>query len=330
MTIVDKRFTHIYNPKTVDNFILVPRIKAVVSKGINSNLLFHGQQGLGKSALLKKMAEKYSDVLYFNCAENGQIDALREGGEIYNFCVGASMEVDDTKERGKILILDELNGVSDAFQEGLKGFMDKFGGVVKFCGTTNFIHKIQDAIISRFDGGISFDFQTAEEREYYLEKYTARIKKLIAGLRIEIEDDVLEKLIQNKFPDMRTMLGFLQRVFYADIKVIDSALVDKYEFEFIELYKIILSGDLSTPEKTYELLQGDYSSRPEDVLVGLDKPFINYIVKSEQKFIPLIPFIISNVGDWTYKLSVGGKDQSLFMRACAFDLIVLVNKFVKK
>ena len=144
----NKLFTDVFSPKKLKDFVLPERISKQFENGINTHSLFYGTHGIGKSALAKILMKDHPH-LYINASEEGRIDVLR--GEISNFCSDVQLNEEGKKSDIKIVMLDEIDGVSQSFFDALKGFMDQFGEHVRFVATSNYINKVPTPIQSRFD-----------------------------------------------------------------------------------------------------------------------------------------------------------------------------------
>jgi replication-associated recombination protein RarA len=55
---VKNLFWEKYRPKQLEDMILLPRIKKLVENGIETNLIFYGHYGMGKTALSKIMCSR--------------------------------------------------------------------------------------------------------------------------------------------------------------------------------------------------------------------------------------------------------------------------------
>ena len=76
-----------WRPKTLDDVILLPRIRKYFENGVNQNFIFHGHYGTGKTSLARILIGKYTKdkaFLELNSSLYTSIDVLRN--EIENFC----------------------------------------------------------------------------------------------------------------------------------------------------------------------------------------------------------------------------------------------------
>ena len=68
------------------------------------------------------------------------------------------------KDQVKIVFLDEMDGASDQFYKALRATIEKYAHLARFVGTCNYVNKLPDPILSRFES-ISFDFASKEEEK---------------------------------------------------------------------------------------------------------------------------------------------------------------------
>ena len=113
-----------WRPKTIDDIILLPRIRKELESGVNQHYIFHGHYGTGKTSLARILIGRYSKetpYLELNCSMDTSIDVLRT--EIDNFCKFTPMM--DTNSDIKYVFLDECERVSTNCQDAFKAFIEK-------------------------------------------------------------------------------------------------------------------------------------------------------------------------------------------------------------
>ena len=96
-----------WRPKTIEDIILLPRIRKELESGVNQHYIFHGHYGTGKTSLARILIGRYSKetpYLELNCSMDTSIDVLRT--EIDNFCKFTPMM--DTNSDIKYVFLDEF------------------------------------------------------------------------------------------------------------------------------------------------------------------------------------------------------------------------------
>lgn len=314
-----KLFTDVFSPKELKNFVLPDRIKNQFKDGLDTHTLFYGSHGLGKSALAKILMKNHPH-LYINASEEGRIDVLRT--EIHQFCSDVQLDGSGNKSNIKVVVLDEIDGVSGAFFDALKGFMDQFSENVRFIATSNYINKIPDPVISRFGGienCVNFNVISSKEEKDIKEKYGSRLLGVITKpLKLKIDQDAFNFMVDQSFPDFRGALQTIQRLFKAEIKNITLEDVKTKSYEFRELYDLILKG--GEPENIHTILMGDYANKVADVLSALDENFINYIKLNKPDFHFMIPRICIDVAKYQNML-YNVIDPAIVMKAAVYELM---------
>lgn len=268
-----------WRPKSIDEIILLPRIRKNFESGINQNYIFYGSYGTGKTTLARILIGKYTkDKAYLdiNSSLHTSIDTLRD--QIDKFCKIVPMI--ETTDPIKYIFLDEAERISQQYQDALKAFIEKYHSTVRFIITTNHINKISDGIKSRFTQ-INFDCQNSEEERYLKVEMFKRISSIISPSEgIEIEKDNLVKIINKRFPDLRGVLVDLQ-----NFKVTGSLSQSETNVSHklkTELYSLISSD--SDYESIYHFVMEKFGPEKIDQLIGiLERDFIEWSIKEKKE-----------------------------------------------
>lgn len=325
MKVNEVLFTDVFDPKKLSEYILPTRIISQFEQGIYSHHLFHGNQGIGKSSLGKYLISKHP-YLYINAAADGVIETIR--GKIPTFCEEIPMNFGQYESNIKVVMLDEVGRkASEAFYEGLKGLMDEYSENVRFIMTTNYIQNLPPSLISRFDV-TDFGFLNSDERSKIYTGYTKRMSAIIKGVKMEITPDALVSMIDMNFPDFRKPLQVIQKMKVSKVELITIQEFIAASYDMLDLYKLILTGNISAPEKIHAELMGKYANSALDVLTSLNGEFIKYITKKEITYASIIPESIIQIAK--YSDMAGRIDPALAMKACVFKIMQIVNsKFSK-
>lgn len=281
-------WTERYRPTDLEELIVPQRVYNKLKNGVYQNLLFFGGPGSGKTSSAKILA-KDLPYMYINCSSETGVDTVRT--KITEFC--SSLSVIDGERKLKVVILDEFDGVSDAYMKALRGTIEQFEKTARFVATCNYFNKIPDNIQSRFEC-INFDFTEEEEREIEV-KYFKRIYEIVKIEGMEIEKDALVELVRRKFPDLRSTINVLQGYFAEGKKKITSEDVKKFHGVFKDLYEHIFNPS-NEEVKNYQFIVSNYSSRVEDVIQSLGTDFIEYIQMEN-------PQLMRKVGEICYEVN---------------------------
>src|SRR5574344_1221719 len=115
--------TEKYRPKSLDEIALPQRVKDILQSGIQSNILLYGTQGTGKTSTAKLMVKQIGhSYTYINCSKETGIDTIRD--KISNFCASASLM--SSKNGLKVVIMDEIDGMSAQAYQALRGCIEEF------------------------------------------------------------------------------------------------------------------------------------------------------------------------------------------------------------
>lgn len=286
-----------WRPKTIDDIILLPRIRKELENGVNQHYIFHGHYGTGKTSLARILIGRYSKetpYLELNCSMDTSIDVLRT--EIDNFCKFTPMM--DTNSDIKYVFLDEFERVSGNFQDAFKAFIERYNKNVRFIITTNHINKISDGLKSRIKQ-IGFDCQNVEEERFLKQEiYKKIINEVLPKEEAEIPKEDLINIITKKFPDFRSTLVEVQS--YLDTGAISDGTGNVSNKVKLELYNTLYE-DLDF-EKTYHFLMSNFGAEKIDVMIKLlGKPFIDWSI-SESKNVDKLFDCNFIIADYSSKL----------------------------
>lgn len=287
-----------WRPKTMEDIILLPRIRKELESGVNQHYIFHGHYGTGKTSLARILIGRYSKetpYLELNCSMDTSIDVLRT--EIDNFCKFTPMM--DTNSDIKYVFLDEFERVSTNFQDAFKAFIERYNRNVRFIITTNHINKISDGLKSRIKQ-IGFDCQGVEEEKYLKQEIYKKItNEILPKEESEIPKEDLINIITKKFPDLRSTLVEVQS--YLDTGAISDGTGNVSTKVKLELYNT-LYDDLDF-EKTYHFLMSNFGAEKIDVMIKLlGKPFIDWCITDKKESVNKLFETAYIIADYSSKL----------------------------
>jgi len=316
MNSINQLFTEKYRPKKLDSLILPDRVMKKFQNGVQQNMLFAGSPGTGKTSTAKALVNQWDlPYLYINASTDTSVDVIRT--RITDFC--STMSILDDRDKFKVVILDEIDGVSDQFFKALRATMEQFASNSWFIATCNYINKLPDPILSRFEV-LNFDFDKEEEAEL-TKKYIKRVYEITGSEDMTIEKPALVEFVRRNFPDLRTTLNKLQgykaqgttNITVDDVKRFNSVYKDVFELIFNE----------KDPAKNYKLLVSEYSNRVDDVLQTLGQEFIEYIQAEKSNAARFIPQIIITVAEHQAQRTLV-IDPVITMLSCVYKIQTIV------
>ena len=212
-------------PHTVADVILPEAIKSVfqgyVDKGEIPNLLLSGTGGVGKTTIARAMCDELElDYILINGSLNGGIDTLRN--DISNFASSMSFS-----GKRKVVILDEADGLSAAFQPALRAALEDFSRSTTFILTANFKHRIIGPLHSRCSV-VDFKIDKKEHQELMGQLFK-RVCSFLKEEGVEFQKEAVASLINKHYPDCRRVWNELQR--YASSGKIDSGILADFNEE---------------------------------------------------------------------------------------------------
>lgn len=185
------------------NQVIKETIGTYVAKGhIDGNCLFYGTGGVGKTTtnqvLMNAVLQNTADRFFLD-RKIESVDTLK--GWLNKKPIG----------KQKIVIAEEFDRLSDAAMTELKnGLMEKYEYVV-FLASTNKIHKIDEALLTRFT--LISRFETAQVSDLM-----DKCRYILTNERIQFTNEDLEFFVdQNKLKGIRTILNNLQLSCYMGV-----------------------------------------------------------------------------------------------------------------
>jgi DNA polymerase III delta prime subunit len=317
MQSINQLFTEKYRPKNLSDLILPDRVMSKFKDGLVQNMLFSGSPGTGKTSTAKAIVNQFElPYLYINASTDTSVEVIRT--RIIDFC--STVSIIDKAGMFKVVILDEVDGVSDQFFKALRATMEQFASNSRFIATCNYINKLPDPILSRFEV-INFDFDKDEEVEL-TKKYIKRVYEICGKEGMTIDKPALVEFVRRNFPDLRSTLNKLQgyktqgnmNITVEDVKKFNSVYKDVFELVFNE----------TDPAKNYQHLVSNYANKVDDVLQTLGEEFIEYIQQEKIQSVKHIPQIIITVAKHQAQ-RVHVIDPVITMLSCIYEIQTIIN-----
>lgn len=260
-----KLFWEKYRPTSLKNTILIPRIKNIVSLGIESNMIFHGTSGTGKTTVANILSEQHNFLKL-----NGKLGVDILTNTIEKHFQGLNF---GSKSDLKVIYIDEFDRASAQLQESLKGFMENYS-YARFIFTTNHLNKIDHELRSRFVE-VGFDPEDSEERKFLHDNQVNFLRAISKRENFELykEKAPFIKLVNKYFPDLRKAIEILHIVILSN----DISMIEKdYGSGKEELYKFIMDVNLN-PLVNYDFVMDNYFTNFEDAFKYLGRQFFDYL-----------------------------------------------------
>lgn len=310
-------FTEKYRPKNLEDLILPERVMSKFENGLTQNMLLAGSPGTGKTSTAKAIVNQFGlPYLYINASTDTSVDVIRT--RITDFC--STMSILDDQGKFKVVILDEVDGVSDQFFKALRATMEQFASNSRFIATCNYVNKIPDPILSRFEV-INFDFDKSEENEL-TKKYIRRVYDICGKEEMTIEKPALVEFVKRNFPDLRSTLNKLQGYKTQGTQNITVDDVKKFNSVYKDMFDLIFNQ--MDPVVNYKYIVGEYSNRVDDVLQTLGQEFIEYIQTEKPQNARHIPQIAICVAEHQAQRTLV-IDPVITLLSCVYKIQTIVN-----
>ncbi|AIX13103.1 sliding clamp holder [Erwinia phage phiEa2809] len=200
-----------YRPDNLDEIILPNDIKLMLhnyideGKGKIPSFLFYSPgPGTGKTTTAFAVCNEIGckKPLFINASLNNSIDTIRE--HVLQYATGVSVFGGT-----KVVILDEVERLSAAAQESLKGIVERVSANCAFILTTNAKMRVNEPLRSRCR---EIDFiWTKEEADQVKLRMMQRCAQVLTAENIPFENAVIAAIVQKHFPDNRKIMGEFQK-----------------------------------------------------------------------------------------------------------------------
>lgn len=314
--VTQKLFTELFRPQSLDQAIIVPRIKDELSKGLTQNVLFSGSAGIGKTSLTRILSRGYN-ILEINASLENGIDTIRD--KVINFASQSSLF--GGEEQLKVIVLEECDGLTLEAWKALRATIEKYHKTVRFIGNCNYIDKIPDPIKSRFNV-IVIDPLNNEEEQYLFNGYLERIKYILDYFKISYSEDNIISFVKSSFPDMRALLTKIQQLYNRGCKELTKDMLAN-SYDCSELFRIIISTP--DPVSNYKQLVAEWSTKPEEAILAIGKDFPDYIMTIKPELVNKLPLILINTAEYNAMLSQS-IDKFVTLLGLVFKLQVILNQ----
>jgi replication factor C subunit 3/5 len=209
-----------YRPKTLSDLILpkdkLNMLREFFKENQFPNLLFYGPPGVGKTSTILSCAKQYYGpdsrimAMELNASDDRGIDIVRT--KIKDFATSLwSLTNEEHKDKPKLIILDEVDGISMLAQSALLVEMESNMANARFCLICNNVNKLNPAIQSRC---LRLRFSPLTNDQMY-----NKLKEIINLENVIITEDGIHAIIKLSGGDMRNALNILQQLSLLSIKI---------------------------------------------------------------------------------------------------------------
>ena len=267
MTMFDSLWVEKYRPVTLDDMILTPEVRNSFEEIKKTqqipNLLFTGNAGIGKTSLAKVIAKNLiedAQYLYINASDENGIDTIRSS--VTNFAKTRSLT-----GNLKIIILDEVDGLTIDAQRALRNTMEEYSNTTRFILTANYHHRVIQPLQSRSQ---SYDLTPP------MKGCGERIVKILKQENINVEQEQkinIKQLLKTFYPDLRKIINELQKSCTSNELLIRD--YKKHDDFIVKIFSCIANDSLTVRElviQNEQLFNNDYAS--------LLKQMFNYILEN--------------------------------------------------
>ena len=207
-----------YLPTTIDDFDIDPSLLCH-----HTNMLLIGGEQTGKTTLsnilVKHYGQHHDHVLYINNLKEQGIQYYRT--DVKNFC--------QTTMKQKIVVIDELDELSDQIQQIFLNYIDKYGHMVKFIATCKNKQKIIETMYSKFIIVLL--------KPISIEYIHKKLHHIIEEEQIQIEEDALETIISLSNRQMNSMLNYLERYKILNMLITKEYVVQTHTSHYHDLFE---------------------------------------------------------------------------------------------
>jgi replication factor C subunit 3/5 len=272
-----------YRPSKLNQIIsqndIIYCIENIIKSEHLPNLLFYGPPGTGKTSSINAIISKiYGNnvdqmVLELNGSDDRGINIVR--GKIQKFASGNNMFCKGVK----MVILDEVDYMTNDAQNALRRIIDDFNSNTRFCLICNYISKIIPALISRC---VSFRFTPIIKSDAI-----KKIKEVCKKENCNITKEGIEAIIKLSKGDMRKIYNLLQSTYitYKDINedTVYQTMIYPKPIEIKELFDNLLKGSLEDNVKMLINLKEGKSMGLHEIIEEIQEVLMKYEIDEKNK-----------------------------------------------
>ena len=277
-----------YRPNSIDDLIAPDHIKESMNQFIKKkkmpHLLLYGPPGTGKTSTILAVAKiiygvNYKNmILELNASDDRNIKVVREQIKEFaktqnNFSIFMSDKTNMVKY--KLIILDEIDSMTQDAQFCLRRIMETYSSNTRFCLICNYINKVIPALQSRCCK-ILFS-------QLNVNIALNRLTEICEKESINYDIDALKSIVNDNNGDMRKCINMLQAMSlsYGKISKCDTEIIDE---KFIDLvFSILMNKDYNSINNEILDLYVDAKLSISDIIKCLNDRILNLDIDNNIK-----------------------------------------------
>lgn len=258
-----------YQPKTFDDYQLDADIRDLLRCTIQFdllNILLVANSGCGKSALVRTIVNSYfkghpkatDNILRISSVKEQGVAYYR--GDVRTFCQSLS----SIPGRKRIVVLDDIDLLTDQSQQVFRNCIDKFQKNVHFLATCTNPQKVNESLQSRL---MSIRIPPLSH-----ESLACIMKNIMEKEKLSISDDAVEFILAISRTSARTMINYLEKIKildrHVDMDTAQSLCTDIPLDDFEKYMNFCRTGDLVNAISVFNSLY-DNGFSVMDIMTGL-------------------------------------------------------------